>query len=245
MIRRALAACLVAVMPAVAGAEIDAGLAATLRVCTEPGPSLVARIDSLADAGWLTQSDNPAGRDRYALYTLLRRYSDFPPGDQKLREMFERGRSGPLEPLPEPGGQVPTAANVIAELEKRGIGGFQYELPDQSSSLLAELHLQGDDGKSVMVRCSLMLGPVLAPDAITALVPAGNATVTKDESWGGAPGTLWHVIRVEGANDSFRLHIDHVELSTSEGFTALLADARSNTPLSAIITTALTNVPLR
>ncbi|MGL4234599.1 MAG: hypothetical protein ACRCSW_00855 [Tabrizicola sp.] len=242
---RLLMAMVLCALPGFAAADSTGGIEAALDACLDPAPSLTARIEALAASGWVTQGDTTAGRDRYALYNLMRRGLDSKPGDPKRLEEFNLIRSRPLQPLPDTGGQTPTATIMIETVEKRGLSGFQYELPDQSANLIVRLILRSDDVGSAIMQCDLMLGPALDPEMIATRVPPDGAKVTKDKRRGGPPKMTWRSIWVEGAADSFRLSLNHSDFTTSTAITALLADSKAKTPFSSVLSTGISPVPLR
>jgi hypothetical protein len=238
-----LAASFAMVIPVAAHAELSDGIAAALQACTDPAPSLTRRITDLAAAGWLTQSDTPETRDRFALYALLRYGDEFAAGDARKLNQFADIRDRPLL-LTEPGGQAPATDAVLAPLlAATGYSGFQYELPGQAATLFAQLVPVGDPGTAATLECSLILGPAIDAESLSSFVPtAGSVT---DETKGAAPETIWRKIRVNGDNDAFQFTLDHYDLSTNAGFQAFLTDAKSHSGFGALIVTALTPVPLK
>lgn len=231
------------VIPVAAHAELSDGIAAALQACTDPAPSLTNRIVALAAAGWLTQSDTPETRDRFALYALLRYGDEFAAGDSRKLDQFADIRDQPML-LTEPGGQAPVTEAVLAPLlAATGYSGFQYELPGQSATLFAQLVPVGDPGTAATLECSLILGAAIDAEHVSSFIPTAG-TIT-DESKGAAPETIWRMIQVNGDRDAFHFTLNHYDFSTNAGFQAFLTDAKSHSGFGALIVTALSPVPLK
>jgi hypothetical protein len=240
--RPLIAACCAMVIPLAAQAELPDGISAALQACTDPAPTLTDRIAALAAAGWLTQSDTPETRDRFALYALLRFGHEFAADDARKLEQFEQMRDRPLLQN-QASGQAPSVDAVLPPLlAGTGYSGFDYDLPSQSASLFAELVPVGDPGTAATLRCSLIFGSAIDRESISALLPSAG-TIT-DETEGAAPATTWRKVNVSGAQDAFSFRMDHYDFSTNAGFQAFLIDAKSHSGFGALIVTALTPVPL-
>ena len=171
-----LAALVVCALPGLAHAETDPGITAAIRACAVPGASLEARVQSLAEAGWLTQSDSPAGRDRSAALVLLRFGADFPPGKAKYTELFERGRAEPLA-LATAASLPPDPAAVVAGIaDGTGPGVIALELPAQYSGLQIEISTTDTTATTLAIRCTLALGPDTPFADVLTLVPTEGST---------------------------------------------------------------------